>query len=143
MEFNDSKQLLTGIGLQKCKVSSVLNKLAEFAGSNMFDYERDSCWNSDQGTPQFVLIDFNRIVNMSEIRIAFQGGFVGQRSIIEGGITLENLTYIDEIHPLDDNSLQTFNFPSQTNPPIQCRYFRLTFPESTDFYGRITIYKLM
>jgi hypothetical protein len=45
--------LLTGPGLQKCKVSSVLNgSSAEFGGKNVFDGDDSTCWNSDQ-----VLID--------------------------------------------------------------------------------------
>mmetsp|Transcript_29696 Transcript_29696/g.30101 ORF Transcript_29696/g.30101 Transcript_29696/m.30101 type:complete len:103 (+) Transcript_29696:222-530(+) len=74
----DQLKLLTGTGLQKCKVSSVLNKSAEFAGQNMFDYGKDSCWNSDQGAHQFVMIDFQRNVCMTHIGFIFQGGFVGK-----------------------------------------------------------------
>ena len=39
--------LLTGPDLVKCKVSSTLNKSAEFSSKNMF-LDGDSCWNSDQ-----------------------------------------------------------------------------------------------
>jgi hypothetical protein len=45
----------------------------------MFDYStNDSCWNSDQGSPQFILFDFLKPVNIQEIDFVFQGGFVGQ-----------------------------------------------------------------
>lgn len=44
----------------------------------MFDDSQDTCWNSGSGLPQFVLIDFTRLVQVSSIHIMFQGGFVGQ-----------------------------------------------------------------
>ena len=44
----------------------------------MFDEDSDVCWNSGQGLPQFILIDFTRTVNISMVSIMFQGGFVGQ-----------------------------------------------------------------
>jgi hypothetical protein len=51
---DSSYKLLSGPGLQKCKVSSVLNGMSEFGGKNMFDGDDSTCWNSDQ-----VLRDLN------------------------------------------------------------------------------------
>jgi hypothetical protein len=44
----------------------------------MFDGNKNTCWNSDQGSPQFILIDFGRSVVTKKLKIMFQGGFVGQ-----------------------------------------------------------------
>ena len=40
-------------------VSSVLNKNAkEFGKKHLTDGKAETCWNSDQGTPQFVKVNF-------------------------------------------------------------------------------------
>lgn len=64
----------------------------------MFDGKEDTCWNSDQvvlrcgealvgsradgclaqGSEQVVTINFKRLVSAKELRIMFQGGFVGK-----------------------------------------------------------------
>jgi len=148
MENNPHLVILTGKGLQKCKVSSVLNKTAEFSGNNMFDYDTDSCWNSDQGSPQYFIIDFLKPVHVSQVAFLFQGGFVGRQCSIAVGMQLDNLEIISTIDPVDDNSLQTFQLNREESLPqaisesfFTCRYLQVIFPESTDFYGRVTIYK--
>ena len=75
--------LLTGINKQKCKVSSILNRSIEFSSKNMFDSDDNTCWNSDQGSPQSILLDFGRRVIIHSISLTFQGGFVGQVNRIE------------------------------------------------------------
>jgi hypothetical protein len=77
-EGSDSVVLLTGIGKQKVKVSTTLNRSIEFAAKNMFDEDVNTCWNSDQGEQQSVIIDFGRAVRVHRLTITFQGGFVGQ-----------------------------------------------------------------
>ena len=44
----------------------------------MFDGSQDTCWNSDQGTPQYIIIELSRPLVVKQIKIMFQGGFVGQ-----------------------------------------------------------------
>ncbi len=44
----------------------------------MFVEDSDTCWNSDQGLPQYVFIDFQKMVQVNSIHLTFQGGFVGQ-----------------------------------------------------------------
>eukprot|EP00981_Chlorochromonas_danica_P001819 scaffold385_cov182-Ochromonas_danica.AAC.18 len=70
--------LLTTAGKFKCKTSSTLQPAARYASKFMFDGNADTCWNSDQGSPQYILIDFGREVVATRIVFAFQGGFVGQ-----------------------------------------------------------------
>lgn len=70
--------LLTGAGRQRVKASSTLNRSIEFSAKNMFDGDPNTCWNSDQGDSQSLLIDFQRGVRVRRLVITFQGGFVGQ-----------------------------------------------------------------
>ena len=70
----------------KVKVSSVLNRnVVEFGGKNMVDGSKETCWNSEQGCPQFVQVNFDQAVCVSSIEIMFQGGFSGQvpRNLIQ------------------------------------------------------------
>ena len=61
----------------KIRTSSVLKRSGEFAGKNMADGKEETCWNSDQGSPQWILIEFPGAVTLSRVCIMFQGGFVG------------------------------------------------------------------
>ena len=45
---------------------------------HMFDESGDLCWNSGPGSPQFIVIDFTKSVQIKLLEIMFQGGFVGQ-----------------------------------------------------------------
>lgn len=124
----------------KHKASSVLNSSAEFSSKHMFDCNVDTCWNSDQGSPQFIIFDFKKNVTISSIQIMFQGGFVGQDGTIEVGTTFNNLQNVQELQTIEDtNEEQSFVVEDGAN---DVRYMRLTFNSSTDFYGRVTIYSL-
>jgi len=58
------------------RVSSVLNKDAkQFGRQNMIDGNEETCWNSDQGSPQFVQIRFECPTKVDLLKIMFQGGF--------------------------------------------------------------------
>jgi hypothetical protein len=63
----------------------------------MFDDSDDNCWNSSQGSPQFVLIDFQRPVKVKNVQISFQGGFVGQDGYVSR--MGAQLTYFDHTLP--------------------------------------------
>lgn len=121
----------------------------------------DTCWNSDQGIPQTILIDFEKIVKLNQICIMFQGGFVGHEGLIEVGLdSINALTHLCNIQNIDDSNDVQILFSASTisnsclklstidsnntdvSQDIFCRYLKLTFTSSTDFYGRITVYKL-
>jgi hypothetical protein len=70
----------------------------------MFDGKNDTCWNSDQGSPQFVLVEFPKAVKVEEIRLRFQGGFVGKDCSLYAGSNPQEL--IHQFYPEDSNSLQ-------------------------------------
>ncbi|KAL1429360.1 hypothetical protein MTO96_016324 [Rhipicephalus appendiculatus] len=61
------------------RVSSVLNRdVGNFGKNHLTDGRPDTCWNSDQGTPQWICLDFSAPVEPSEIHLQFQGGFAGK-----------------------------------------------------------------
>eukprot|EP00761_Pharyngomonas_kirbyi_P013011 gb/GECH01013038.1/.p1 GENE.gb/GECH01013038.1/~~gb/GECH01013038.1/.p1 ORF type:complete len:147 (+),score=32.83 gb/GECH01013038.1/:1-441(+) len=121
-----------------CRVSSTLNKDPEYKGSNMFDGDEETCWNSHQGKPQFINLIFDEPVHISQLQFMFQGGFVGQ----DGQLWIqrpgeEKLSKLKEFFPKDENKEQIFDVNANNILRL-----RIVFPESTDFFGRITIYNL-
>ena len=140
------------------RVSSVLGgNVREYGKQRLFDPSPDSCWNSEQGSPQCISLTFRCPVDVAHLRLAFQGGFVGRPCEValqrEGGSKWEAYDVFDT---RDDNSAQTFHcsraFPSTaeeegraTAAALPCRGVvgcRLRFPASTDFFGRVTVYSL-
>ncbi|XP_034245894.1 nuclear receptor 2C2-associated protein [Thrips palmi] len=122
----------------ECKVSSVLNKdVKQFGKKNMFDGSDETCWNSDQGTPQYISVLLDKEEEISKISIQFQGGFVGQdcwlSSVTESGEKNIDVAF----YPEDINSVQTFDI----NPIVKAKKFTVAFNKSTDFFGRIVVYK--
>ena len=69
---------------------------------------------------------------------------------IQAGLQVSELNIIySNIFPTNSNNEQEFILeinPSSTinnnSSNNECRYVKITFPTSTDFYGRIIIYKL-
>lgn len=90
-----------------------------------------------QGTPQFISVLLEKEQEISKINIQFQGGFVGQdcwfSSVSENGEKNQDLPF----YPEDINSVQTFAI----NPVVKAKKFTVMFNKSTDFFGRIVVYK--
>ena len=129
----------------KHKVSSVLNRSSEFASKHMFDGRLDTCWNSDQGSPQFILFDFGKNVITTDLKIMFQGGFAGVDGTVEVGSALDSLVTVANLDITDTNDMQSYSLQTidENQDTMQKgRYLRIAFPTSTDFYGRVTIYQL-
>jgi hypothetical protein len=158
MESTESTlDLLTIPGAFKCKVSSVLNRSAEFQAKNMFE-DNDSCWNSapiseasstvSDIQSQWILVEFlGKMVNIRKIRIMFQGGFVGTDGIVECSANskddLQQVCVLDHIKSIANaNDMQSWDMPYLEGITNQTRFLKLSFPSSTDFYGRITIYRM-
>lgn len=59
-----------------------------------------------QGSPQFIVFDFLRNVQLKEIQIQFQGGFVGCDCQVEGGDSVKSLVPFHQFYPDDVNTLQ-------------------------------------
>ncbi|XP_076751446.1 nuclear receptor 2C2-associated protein [Xylocopa sonorina] len=121
----------------ECRVSSVLNKNNRLYGKKyMFDNCSETCWNSDAGSPQWIIIDFEREHELSSFQIQFQGGFVGKDCYLEADI--KEIKFHESFYPEDKNNFQTFKLKN----PVKAKTFKFVFNESTDFFGRVIIYKL-
>ncbi|KAJ9581732.1 hypothetical protein L9F63_023091 [Diploptera punctata] len=121
-----------------CRVSSVLNRdVKQFGKKYLFDENDETCWNSDQGCPQWISLEFEKEQMIDTVQIQFQGGFVGRDCIFEA--KQENGTQFTEpFYPEDINSVQIFKLKQL----LHTKCIRIVFNESTDFFGRIVIYKL-
>ncbi|XP_058870940.1 nuclear receptor 2C2-associated protein-like isoform X2 [Acipenser ruthenus] len=121
------------------RVSSVLNRdVKQFGKKHMFDSNEETCWNSDQGATQWVLLEFPQEVRVSEVRVQFQGGFTGNTCRIEGCQKDEAFTKLADFYPEDKNSLQSF--PIHGGALV--RRVKIVFENSTDFFGRVIVYTL-
>ncbi|XP_078412213.1 nuclear receptor 2C2-associated protein [Cetorhinus maximus] len=90
-----------------CRVSSVLNRdVKQFGKKFLFDRNEETCWNSDQGACQWVMLEFPQTVKVTELQLQFQGGFTGRTCRLEGGRKEANLVKIADFYPEDTNRLQ-------------------------------------
>ncbi|XP_069623806.1 nuclear receptor 2C2-associated protein [Ranitomeya imitator] len=120
------------------RVSSVLQRdVKQFGKQFLFDRKEETCWNSDQGSSQWITLEFPQKVCISEIHIQFQGGFSSRSCVLEGCLKEGELVKIAEFYPEDNSALQRFDFPEEYAEKL-----RLCFPNSTDFFGRIVVYHL-
>ncbi|KAH0952471.1 hypothetical protein HN011_000111 [Eciton burchellii] len=123
----------------ECRVSSVLNRdIRSYGKKHMFDDSTETCWNSDAGSPQWIIINFEEECNISCFEIEFQGGFVGKDCYIEISNNNEKNAIIEAFYPEDRNNLQKFKLEKQ----IKAKNLKFLFNQSTDFFGRIIIYNL-
>lgn len=122
------------------RVSSVLNKATKQHGKMfMLDGKEETHWSSDQGTTQFVSFFFQVPQKMSNFKIQFQGGFAAQsiRLIIE---TDDPQTGFSEtFYPKDSLQIQHFTLKRAVDSMVSALFI---FEESSDFFGRIVVYKL-
>ncbi|CAI9559500.1 unnamed protein product [Staurois parvus] len=89
------------------RVSSVLQRdVKQFGKQFLFDHRDETCWNSDQGSCQWIVLEFTQKVSVSEIHIQFQGGFSSRNCILEGCLKNEELKTVTEFYPEDINALQ-------------------------------------
>ncbi|XP_069734454.1 nuclear receptor 2C2-associated protein isoform X1 [Phaenicophaeus curvirostris] len=105
------------------RVSSVLNRdVKQFGKKHMFDTSEETCWNSDQ---------------VSQLHIQFQGGFSSRLCTLEGCRAGEELVKISDLYPQDINAMQRFQVEETVLDKL-----KITFENSTDFFGRIVVYHL-
>lgn len=107
-----------------------------------------SCWNSE-GTAEgrndgcWFIVDFGRAVQPEELRIQFQAGFCAETCSVyfknnnEEWVLADNSLEFDDIHDLQTHSLQV-----KGSSTITTKAIKLDFDDATDFYGRVTIYRL-
>ena len=80
-------------------------------------------------------LEFEQPTAVSAFALQFQGGFVGKECEVE----VEGNTKVLDFYPEDSNKLQTFYLAEKLN---SVKKIRIAFNSSTDFYGRITLYRL-
>lgn len=120
--------------ISRIRASSVLDRKRCFRPLNVIDKNKQTCWNSDQGTNQSLELEFAVPISFERIQLCFQGGFVAREVhlIVDSNV-------IEEFEPEDSNDVQTFDL----NQPLEgISKLKLLFPFSTDFYGRIVLYQL-
>ncbi|CAE6482186.1 unnamed protein product [Rhizoctonia solani] len=133
------------------KVSSTLDK--SVGKKNLIDGSPETCWTSAAGLPQSVELAFSDAVTPARLALTFQGGFVGTRCTVYGitscsGEDAEEGSKwqaIAQIYPEDINRRQTFDLPPSTNQIDLSKgvlRLKIVFEESSDFFGRITLYNL-
>lgn len=122
----------------RIRVSSTLDK--SLGKSCLVDGSPETCWTSQQGLPQFIQLTFPSPVIPKRLSLTFQGGFVGTTCLVatqsQDTTSWQQLTHI---YPEDVNRAQTFDL-SITEP---VGGIKLIFEESSDFFGRVTVYDLM
>ncbi|EFB19143.1 hypothetical protein PANDA_000578, partial [Ailuropoda melanoleuca] len=122
------------------RVSSVLNRnTRQFGKKHLFDQDEETCWNSDQGLSQWVILEFPQRIRVSQLQIQFQGGFSSRRGHLEGSRGGEALSKIVDFYPEDNNSLQISCWSLWAAEVDQ---LKVTFEDATDFFGRVVIYHL-
>ena len=67
----------------KLTVSSTLNKNhKDFGKKHLIDGKEETCWNSDQGLPQFVSASFLKPHKVSGFSLTAQGGFCPKEIVL-------------------------------------------------------------
>ncbi|KAH6917096.1 galactose-binding domain-like protein [Coprinopsis sp. MPI-PUGE-AT-0042] len=128
------------------KVSSTLEKST--GKKHLIDGNLETCWTSQQGLPQHVQINFpDKTVYPKRLCFTFQGGFVGTKCRIEAvSATSEdprNWQLLTQVYPEDVNRQQDFDLAFDKNSwKSGVTAIKFIFEESSDFFGRITIYDL-
>ncbi|EJC98654.1 uncharacterized protein FOMMEDRAFT_136871 [Fomitiporia mediterranea MF3/22] len=125
----------------RIRVSSALDK--SVGKKYLTDGSSETCWTSQQGLPQYIHVFFESAVIPRTVHLTFQGGFVGKRCLLQilpssAGEETPALKDLTTVFPEDVNRKQFFELP-ETGPIEQ---LKLIFEESSDFFGRITVYDI-
>jgi hypothetical protein len=131
------------------RASSVLQKNAKVYGpAHALDTENSSsCWNSEgnQGDTHWLSIDFGgRTVCIQQIKVQFQAGFVAESGLMQvlptdgsgKWETAQELEF-EDTYELQTEATTETNVNGHTTTAV-----RFVFQDFTDFYGRVTIYRL-
>ena len=130
------------------RASSILQKNSKLYGPrNALDVTNgSSCWNSNacpEGQPQYLLLEFGRSVIPQIIQMEFQAGFIAETCTVQLQTNHNENTWIDldEMEPEDHHDYQTFSLHNTTRQQ-QGTALKLVMNDFTDFYGRVTIYRI-
>ncbi|KAJ1655760.1 Nuclear receptor 2C2-associated protein [Dispira simplex] len=93
--------------IETLRVSSVSSRdTKNYGKQHLIDGNDETCWNSDQGTPQFIIIKFTRQVSLAVLKIMFQGGFVGKSAQLWAGGLGAEWMHQGDYYPEDTNHYQ-------------------------------------
>ena len=130
------------------------NNAKLYGANNALDNKNEStCWNSDGqadgDTEHSFIINFHRRVRISSISLQFQGGFVPEECrLFTTKVTDNSKTVWKEIddaciEPENENEMQMFDMGEcERHNDLECDAIKLLFNSSTDFYGRVILYKV-
>jgi hypothetical protein len=128
---------------------------SEYKSANMLELTNlESCWSSkpcsdnNSSAKQIIQIEFSadQFIHFSQLEIRFAGGFAAKRFNVQyvfHNPDEKNNKFLAAEHfePADNNSLQIFQCNShQTQHSV--RAVKVVLENSTDFYGRFTVYTL-
>ena len=88
----------------------MLNKDTKSYGKQFIaDGKEETCWNSDQGPSQWILVTLNKPAFVKRIELKFQGGFCSSKFQFESVTSVDSkkvFSKINEFYPQDINSNQ-------------------------------------
>ena len=90
-----------------------------------------------QGSPQHICVRLSAPCRPTELHLQFQGGFAGAECWLEAGGAPDQLQKLNAFYPENVNRLQTF----AVSCPEPVTHVRVVFGSSTDFFGRVVVYK--
>ena len=123
----------------------------KFGPLNALDNKTEDAWKSaasENNNPlQYYEVHFKRDVKVHEIKVQFQGGFVGMDCIVfQKSSDNDDWEEFEELYmeTIESNEVQCFGveFSPDQSDVEPCRSIRIEFGKSSDFYGRIVIYSL-
>ncbi|KAH7927263.1 galactose-binding like protein [Leucogyrophana mollusca] len=128
----------------RIKVSSTLDK--SVGKKCLIDDNLETCWTSQQGLPQYIQLTFLAPVIPKRIAMTFQGGFVGTKCsvFVSSAPDSPQWSVLSQLYPEDVNRRQTFELPPESNTLLESgvHCLKLVFEQSSDFFGRVTLYEL-
>lgn len=98
-----------------------------------------------QGLPQWIVLQFASPVKPHSLSLTFQGGFVGTRCVVSAVTSASGGEWevLAPIYPQDVNRKQVFPVHASAGDfPTEVTQLKLSFEESSDFFGRVTLYDL-
>lgn len=88
----------------------MLNRdVKQFGKKFMFDGNEETCWNSDQGSSQSVVVELPAAASVEHLEIQFQGGFAAREVGFWVGCDIASLKEVQKFYPSDDNTRQVGN----------------------------------
>lgn len=92
-----------------------------------------------QGLPQWINIEFDEPQTVGGFSFQFQGGFAAKEAKVELYPSNDSSPYEEPFYAEDINAVQIFQLK---HAQLNVERVKFTINSSTDFFGRIIVYKL-